>query len=719
MNIEQELQNLIIQYDIARYTPSYYKYVQAIRIIDSVWKELKLREQPIYFMAEKRYDIEFLLADLEETVEENYKLVFDDNQLFDEKIDIAESAIVFLVSYEKNTKIMTYLRRHYSEDNLVNLYDIFEEKELFFSTDYYDVFAEGKQTDIDHLDLSRIFFYHRCQYEQINEKKLKNRYLEKMIFDTLYAKDFLTAVSLINTYIDVNQDNKRANEYQKFYGELTSFLESIKQCMTARSKKDVYMFWLDCIDYEEIEGVDFLRDEKEKSICFDRAYTVTSNTSPTYRTLFCKMREISDKGYKYRKISKDDSKLIKELEKRGYTFEVIGEHMPTFPTDILHNYYCCFSMSCWDVIKKTVKAKNKCFFLMHELPHTHPGCGSFNNTGFYNYQDNDDLTFWNKFRYIYQQRRRESLAYISGQCYYWKTFWSDEAYKIYMSDHGGTWLNSYHPFMMIEQKDIVPYHEHRIFSYYNFDEMLLSLIDQGEISDSVYQGYARFEDLPRYSKTEITRVLNERPCKIGMTMLGVQGIVTTEGCYFVYGNGQEIYLRKDNRREPFNERDIDELRKQFKLVKLNLEDERFIYTKHLIARYEQLKQQNLEKSKKIKNIMHNWISTLCRDEIIAIRGGGEHTVVMLMQFPELRDKVTYIVDLNKHAVAGKMGYEVLTPDEAKDISIHKIILSSYDLRNIWHQEAVDMGIKDIVDIYQMFENEGVKCNTDYYNVCSE
>ena len=151
-----------------------------------------------------------------------------------------------------------------------------------------------------------------------------------------------------------------------FLKEVEALLLKIKRCFLERNNKDVVMYWLDALEYGDDKDVmPFLKSLDESALCMDNMYTVTPSTHPTFRTLFAKRRVIEEQSYNLKRMTKEDSRLIKELEKRGYSFVCYGHWVKNEEYFRANRYVyknADFTYVFWTFLKDVMMEPEKKFF---------------------------------------------------------------------------------------------------------------------------------------------------------------------------------------------------------------------------------------------------------------------------------------------------------------------------------------------------------------------
>lgn len=55
----------------------------------------------------------------------------------------------------------------------------------------------------------------------------------------------------------------------------------------------------------------------------------------------------------------------------------------------------------------------------------------------------------------------------------------------------------------------------------------------------------------------------------------------------------------------------------------------------------------------------------------------------------------------------------------KDYHIDFLLLSSYQYRDVWKEEMIPFQDIKIIDMYDIFEENGIYCNRDFYHLTYE
>lgn len=163
-------------------------------------------------------------------------------------------------------------------------------------------------------------------------EKDKKRICEKLFFLALCMRNFPEAERILKTMSD-------NTEYKKCWQEIEALLDNIKGTLAGKRQRHIIIYWLDALDYAEGAKLEYLRQQRENSLYFYNAFTVTFGTNPTCKTIFCGTRQVDDLGYRIRYFSDipqidevehigvDNSPLLRDIIAQDYDFSVLGSYL--------------------------------------------------------------------------------------------------------------------------------------------------------------------------------------------------------------------------------------------------------------------------------------------------------------------------------------------------------------------------------------------------------
>ena len=244
---------------------------------------------------------------------------------------------------------------------------------------------------------------------------------------------------------------------------------------------------------------------------------------------------------------------------------------------------------------------------------------------------------------------------------------------------------------------------------------MLTVVKNEDIDEEKLQAeYVLIQDVDYYNPVYIEALL-ERCDFHPEEMFGYQGVVTQTDMLIKHNNGTRFYQKHHNDGVMVTDERMSYLESLISKKQINVwEEDKFEASRKIYAAWNKSNARcKVEEEKKLQIIM-NIFKGIKDGTTLAIRGGGIHTLRMLMVLPyELRQKVSYIIDCDKNCVAGKLGVCVISPDELEDYAIDTIILSSFDFRGAW-KESLKSFSGALMDVYDAFEEQGIYCTRDFY-----
>ena len=454
-------------------------------------------------------------------------------------------------------------------------------------------------------------------------------------------------------------------------------------------------------------------------------YTVTPYTGATFKTLFAKKRVIEEKSFNIIKIGEDDSNFICGLKERGYIFRYYGEldllkseYIPTY----YYSVYTVMTQIFWDILRDMVllKENEKCFFVLHEVLHTHIPYISLGLTGkMYSNREEWPGQQEEAEKVLRNQQAWESREYVDKQLEFWNDILPEQIYKIYMSDHGHTFLGRFHTIMKISQKDIRVRHCKSLLSYYDFDKIIIYILEHNDIDDKLFDSeFVIVQDVDYYYKEYILSFIQSNEFTPD-GLIGYQGVVTKEDMFISYRHGVEYYqrMRKDN--ICITDKRLEYLRGKLSKSQIDIyKEKKFKYSRIVWEANQRCTERTKDYEVKKKNVILNMFNNIPLEESIAIRGGGIHTMRLLMLLSDTqRRRISYIIDKDNDCVAGKTGIKILNPENIYETKIDHIIVSSFEFRELWKKELKNQNLDNtvnILDIYDELAKRGVICKRDFY-----
>ena len=715
VDIEYELNKLIFKHNIDKRFPIYRKYVKAYDILKYYYQQLLLKEQLIVLISESETDLKWMQSCV--CLKEEKKIVYN---VIDISKNVLEKDVVYInLSYCHRDEIALFLAERDLET--VSIYNLFEEQDLYFQNAFYDVYAEEYASfrggelkrDFYHFDICHCFFRHRRMFELSKKPEERQRYLEKLIFDSVMAKDFLT----IGKYIDFIETKEKAR-YVAFYQEVQKLFQIIKQELQG-CKESVLLFWLDALEYDEACAMEYLQEMDSTAVSFSNAYTVTPYTGPTFKALITGKRTVDDEAFRLERIMEKDSVLLQELKRHDYGFKYYGVYNyleKSKKANAFYTWYTPITQLYWDLIRElllqTGNQKQVC--LLHELLQTHVPFISLGLTG-QEYNGRQEWAGQQVNSVDRETQAKESRKYVDEQLRFYGELLPKEMTKIYLSDHGHTRFGRFHTFLKIQNEKLGARQIKEMFSYKDFGKLLLDIIIRNQIDESyLLDDYVLIQDVDYYNEVYINDLVDR--CDFSPElMFGYQGVITLTDMFIKHNNGTVFYVKHKNDEKMVTDERLEYLENLLSTKKIDVwTEEKFKATRQIYRAWEKSAYRYDKEEKSKFRIIRGVFQSIKEDEVLAIRGAGVEAIRLLMLLPyELRLKVKYVIDHNVNCVAGSMGIRVISPDEISDYVIDKILLCSFENKDIWKKELANYNIP-LIDLYVEFEKEGIMCTSAFY-----
>lgn len=718
MNIQDKYEKLILQYNISDVIPEYEKYICAKHIFNDFYCYLLLKGNNIIFVASNMTDILWFSRKYKIPVKQ-FLMIEDDDV---EKYKIQKDVVYIVVSYARQYEISSILIRKNVDP--IRLYDVFDMKGLHFSGTFFDIYhtnmndfkTKKMSYDFKDFDINKIFFFHRRIYESSTDQEVKLLYLRFMIFDCAYAYDFITLKKCLELLSNFDQVDK--NRYIEFYTAIEDLLGNIKYMLDKRSHNDVIMFWLDALEYGEDRSVDFLKSLDKTAIVFENMYTVTPFTSTTFKTLLTGKTAVDGENYKIEKIGDYNSNLIQMLNKNGYQFKYYGNlQIPEndICADNLYSIYTPISVLIWDSIVNILETDQPLFCMLHEVLHTHNPFISFDVIGeeYVYCEERPGLQTENE-QLLAKNQVMPSRKYVDKQLSFWNNLVPKKMFKIYMSDHGHTTFGKFHSIFKVQQRDLYPMHVNNLLSYAEFS-WLIDCIIKKDIKQIIKKenSFVMVQDIPFYNKMVILSAIEDIETFETTPFAGYQGIITKEDTYLKYNDGVEMYVKNVMDGIPFSQKRMIELRGHLSNQYVDVYKEpKFKYCKYI---YNAIKNRD---EKRMQGIVNEIIFLFegFEGKRVALRGGGIHTLRLLMILPDrIVKKISYILDQNTECLGGKLGIPVCSLNEICREEIDIIVISSYDFDKEWKEELSHyVDVQCIISLYDYLDQKGYECKKEFY-----
>lgn len=729
MDIDKELDRLIFKYRIDRYNPAYRNYARARGIIRDLCGRLEKTYGEVVLVSEKWADIGYS----SDFAGKKCRYLFVENPVLPDmgKFSGFSGEECFLVA-SLNYRHELHARLSEKFGTVLDLYDFFEDEGIFFGQNYYEIYPAGFHTfeldrctyDYREFNMGVVFLNHRNRFEDAEDRHRKEKYLGEMIFDCAYNRDFILLRECIGRYCASGYSDSES--YAHFLEEAGALLNEIKKRIHGRNKDDAVMYWLDGLEYGDDSIMPFLKRLDETSLCMDNMYTVTPSTHPAFRVLFAKRRVIDEQSYNLKAVTKNDSRLIQELEKRGYSFACYGHWVKNeeeFRTDRYVSKNADFTLVFWTFLKDMLlEPEKKHFAVIHELYSTHYPHYSFGYGG----------RFFTPAAYVpgmprddYQARMKrqhdEALKYVDRHLEFYDGMLPGGALKIYMSDHGHTNYGRYHVVMKLQQDGIAPQRCGSMVSFFDFDRFMLGILDRKEVDAGLLGGeYVLIQDSEYRHHKHILDSIGKLQIPEA-SMLGYRGIITKDDMLICHREGCTCHPIKYYRKFANDGNMVTRARMEYlkslmgsRHVDLDSSDD-FKYSRIMVNGMKKYLARTGDKERRKWQVISGVVAEALDAGATAVRGGGMHTERLLALLDDdARERIGYVIDCNKECAASRFGVRVIPPEEIDGHGIECILISSFKYREAWKKELEGNGKLRVFDFYEAMEKAGISCGRDFF-----
>lgn len=731
MDFDSRFIDLMHTYRIDRHHPWFYEKARAERLLKDFWEEWSRENKgkTLTLLYEKRGDFENFCMSIPEGI--HYKTVmYRNDDMFSaleciSQIEKEDTEDILLITQKDHVRISMELER---EGLAVrDLYDYFALHGLELLHEYYLVsnekyFDEAGRVDEDGWRNNRyeVLFYDKRKYRTAREKVQEEYYLERVIFDYYYMRDFVNGDIYLKEYLD--KKTSAAGEYEGFLTGVNELLLELRQTIARKEKKDIVMYWMDAVSYEEDEKMPYWHSINSKALVFQRAFTANYTTRDVAATLFCQRMPTETLG-KSRQI--EDGPLIDILAEGGWKFKYYGRSR-MFAAKYMGKVgerptYMVSSEAHWKMVCDMAVAVEPTFRLVHlmgaHIPYLSAEMDSerfFCVSGGYGSLSEADEKERAKQRTNSMQYEDRQLAFYEGL--------TEVLAAIYFSDHGcmdyakDNFAVLHHTILKIKSDNIIPGLCKQIFGPLDFQKLIQKLIGGGEWDlDGISSGYVFLQSFPTYNKAYVKTYYNK--ANFAEYEQGYNGIVKDDYIYLYFYAGydlcyklqeERIYLMGVNESREIREQMLKEIKSTDRIL-WDFSHERFKYSQALFR-----VKEAAEKREDLRSIQQEG-ELFCRkflekypeQSTFAIRGGGDDTVLFLDALSqEQRQRIKYIVDGNLQCNASRWGIPVLRPTRQEWKNVTHVIVISSNYREQMMSELVDEPQVTAIDLYRQLWDAG-------------
>ncbi len=731
IDINEKLNGIIFKYQLDKYYPHYKNMYHASKILGNIIKEIIHNKKKAIFVGDDKAGIEWIrnisgdYADIDFCLYDRMDKEPDKLKSFDCQWGGVYEEI-YLISFYGAAYVERWFRLHNVQYKLI--YDIFEQEGIFLQREFFAFGKENLYSIIDpekesHSDVHCFtesiqgeLYCQENKYYAASDQKVKRIALEKCLFLTLYMKNFIEAQKYMSLLAEEDA------QYKNIWDEIQDLLNDIKENMGRRREKDIVVYWMDAISYGDETNMPYLKDIMRKSVVFENAYTHVPFTHPALRAMFLGKKEIDDLAYRISECTKENSPVIRMLEEQGYHLKIMSEYFyDYFPVQYRCRHFYTdiaapFSMKLWDMLAEMLLGEQKALWVIHEMDSHIPYL--------INHISDQDY----KKMYSRYSRAREE---VDAQLAFYESFIHHNSFRIYMSDHGtGSPIQRrVHILFNVYHDMLQPRQVQGLFSILDFGTVVKQIVMEENVRpEDLSREYVEIANLDRYNRWNIEKIIKNKE-ELGDIFFGFKGIIDKDYIYIQYRMGKEwLQPKSEHARNPFLFYNCeDEVCSHVLLPKYRElagtfpecmdSEEKFQYTKYLYRLYRNILQHSsMERRVEIMN----QIIEKYPESSVAIRQGGYHSAMLYYVLSkENRKKIWGFIDNSKECRCKELQLPVVPLHQMGNFrqEIKAVILSSYIHQEELRKESASYPSNiQILDFYDEFERNGVKCEKDFWRI---
>ncbi|THF80789.1 sulfatase-like hydrolase/transferase [Cohnella fermenti] len=349
------------------------------------------------------------------------------NALIEEAPDV-----VLISSYEDRQRIKEYIRTNFSNIDCLDIYDIFEGV-----VEFKEPFHSWLQTRYQpYIEMKMLV-------SQINQPGLEKKILQytycQLLAFLLHIKDFERFEMYVHRYEMVDKEDAR--RFLKIIDEIKDMLHNANKRAANRTTKDLLLFVIDSLRYEDVDKLSYLKDLRQHSIQFNRAYSVSTYTSASYRGMFSETLHDGN-DYSYKEIDGSTSSLLSWLNDHNYkTFTHGGVKISgvenfinvAYPGNIMHP----MTFRWWDAFCQLVDCEDPQAHIIN-ISEAHFPFMCCNDSPTLNLTYNVYYSYNDPTRDVSGSIRQldESISFINHQLNRISQYFASNTTLVFCSDHG-------------------------------------------------------------------------------------------------------------------------------------------------------------------------------------------------------------------------------------------------------------------------------------------
>lgn len=420
-----------------------------------------------------------------------------------------------------------------SEDKII---DIYKDIRMKYGINLQIPFYKYEQANA----ISYYHFIELCEKVDLNNiSDVKEQKINKILSYLLYIRDFMLIDNILKQL-----SNKLF--YFNLRKDILSLMTEVKVKLKQRKYNDIFIHWLDQVQYKQFSQMEYLNSLKDNALFFDNVYTATPYTRPTIYSMVYGKPEYFDKDNKIRK-----SELLEMLSYESYEiiycgFKGFGELMNA--KCIVWDQNAPMTLRYWETMNYCLDVNKPVFAIIQTLVETHDPylCPFIKNINpsFLFYTDYDEKSLSDQIKI--------SLRYVDDQMKFLNSFFESKV-NIILSDHG-KWENikltryseeAIQSWCMVTGINNIRF-ENRLFPYSKFYFLIrFILFNNSEDYENIFENQMILCDKAIFNEGfKLSLELNLlaiKECKKKITM-GYVGIKKDSYKLIVFEDGSKEYI---------------------------------------------------------------------------------------------------------------------------------------------------------------------------------
>ena len=542
--------------------------------------------------------------------------------------------------------------------------------------------------------------------------------LKKIFFCSLVLRNFLLAQETLEKILNSNIDESRM--YERAWLEIQKLLLDIKFKLKNKSE-NIACLWVDCVTYEELEQMPFVKSLQDKSIWFSNMISVTGYTSETLRTMFLGKRLLDDNTLSVDIMDETNSPIINNLRDQGYAVKFVGPDIgKSFPSEYsaytIRNkkFPRIYPSSCllWESLRQLVLYDEKMFIMTHLCLETH--------TPWYSININDPLLL------LSDMTNRKSFGYseCDRQLGYYTNF-TKSMTTVVFSDHGGMdFFPRQHIVFSICGEQYVPRDITGLCSNIDFHKIIADLLKKRNVDEcALRRDYVEIQGTNARGGNAIQWCLDlgympQAGLKFQSPYNGYKGVVTNDYVY-VYTKEREWLQERKNLFQPRWYRCLEDICDETLLLKFrNLSSDGLPsnmqendYYKKLDKIYHNARSRN-EKKVLIANKL---VSKFDGMRMAIYAGGIDSREFYYMLNIQNRKRILGVLEVTENCPCNELNIPIIDM-RAEDAYCMEVIFvtSPIDVQPILEEFKKGGSPTIIVSFYDYLKDNGVVPKTDFW-----